>query len=426
MGRNAAQLRAAADATGWFNGPQLQYVGDGFTVPWEVALPVSLPFGTTMWIYKRYLDFRWPEAARLHDWLYTPYGKLINATREEADDAIREDIAVDSAIDAEIVYRSVRAGGGPYFGTSQTGVAGYPVTPSGPNMALAPEITFGGSSVATKVVIVFQMASQPTLSAPDLNYAPAERVGGWTESVLSNVSYDTLIGRLKGPRTDGYPPLLPARAGILANRGSILGVRLYEGGGGRGQFLPLAYSGSAGACDVPQMALLCAGKNDNSPTVRRWTVRGIPDGQVEFGEFSPTTAFNTAMTNYFKAMSNFGFTGTTPVTSYAIFNVSALGLVTLKVNNPFGVGDIVTLKSVMVQGVRTGGSYVVESIGPLASNFTIKAWPVFFGEGGSVSIPEKAHYNLGGGLSVQRVAQRKVGRPFNQYRGRRSKRRIKR
>lgn len=120
MPRNAAQLRADALATGTF----ANYVGDGASVPWEVAVPISLPAAFTMWSYKQYLDARWPHAFKLHDWCYTPYGALINCTRLEADDALFEDINVDSPADAAIVYAAVRAFGGPYFGVSQTGYTG--------------------------------------------------------------------------------------------------------------------------------------------------------------------------------------------------------------------------------------------------------------------------------------------------------------
>ena len=118
--RNAAELRRDALATGTFE----HYQGDGASVPWEVALPISLPVGFTFWTYKQYLDLRWPEAFRLHDWLYTPYSIAINATREEADAALREEIAVDSVADAAIVYAAVRAGGFPFWQVSQTGYGG--------------------------------------------------------------------------------------------------------------------------------------------------------------------------------------------------------------------------------------------------------------------------------------------------------------
>lgn len=133
MSRNAAQLIAEATATGTYEG----YNGDGASVPWQVALPANLPLGFTMFAYKAYLDFRWPHAFRLHDWCYTPYGALINCTRAEADNALYELIAVDSSIDALIVYTAVNFGGEPWFGHGWAGYAGIQAELPVPNMGSA-------------------------------------------------------------------------------------------------------------------------------------------------------------------------------------------------------------------------------------------------------------------------------------------------
>lgn len=134
MPRNAAQLIADATATGTY----AAYVGDGASVPWQVALAGSLPLGLTMWAYKAYLDAHWPHAFKLHDWCYTPYGSLIDCTREEADDALFELIAVDSVVDAWIVWPAVRVGGLPFWGTSQTGYLGPQVWRAVGNMLSPP------------------------------------------------------------------------------------------------------------------------------------------------------------------------------------------------------------------------------------------------------------------------------------------------
>jgi hypothetical protein len=118
--RTPAQIRADATATGTFT----DYVGDGASVPYLELGLLDSRLGLSAWAYKAYLDARWPLAFKTHDWCYTPYGALINVSREEADQALYDDIVIDSPIDAWIVYRSVRIGGGPYFGVSQTGYGG--------------------------------------------------------------------------------------------------------------------------------------------------------------------------------------------------------------------------------------------------------------------------------------------------------------
>lgn len=133
MVRTYDELVAAATATGTFT----DYVGDGASVPWQVAMNINTPIGFTMWTYKAYLDTRWPAGFKLHDWTYTPYGGLINCTREEADLALYEYIARDSPLDAWIVYNAVRVGGAPFFGTSLTGYTGMQVQGITPNIGLA-------------------------------------------------------------------------------------------------------------------------------------------------------------------------------------------------------------------------------------------------------------------------------------------------
>lgn len=119
--RTWQQLTADALATGTFE----SYMGDGATVPYEMTAAFSALAGLALWQYKQHLDSAYPEAFRLHDWLYTPYGKLIGATREEADAALRDQILAiggpSAAVDSRIVYLAVRTGGGPWFSNSQTG-----------------------------------------------------------------------------------------------------------------------------------------------------------------------------------------------------------------------------------------------------------------------------------------------------------------
>src|SRR5262245_41106948 len=103
--RNYDQLVQIATATGTFE----NYIGDGASVPWQVAQSAMLPLGFTMQLYKFYLDLHWWAGFKLHDWCYTPYSTETDITREEADLALWEFIARDSGVHAGIVYAAVRA-----------------------------------------------------------------------------------------------------------------------------------------------------------------------------------------------------------------------------------------------------------------------------------------------------------------------------
>lgn len=423
--RTAAELRAAATATGTFT----SYQGDGASVPWEM---MAVPFNLYLWAYKQYLDSLWPEAFRLHDWLYTPYGTLINATQEESDLALFEEIAVGSPADAVIVYNAVRLGGGLYFGRSQTGY-------STRNMALAPAFSFGDPSMAIKVVMQFQVTTndQAGNNAGSIGYTRRGHIGGWTEHVWYNG--DTLSDlRTLLYSTNFYGPgLCLARARLLPKSALVYGVKLYKGGAGRGQTEGRSFPGNSSYdTDIPQMAALCRGGSTGFAVSRVFEVRCIPDDMVTSGEFSPTTSYASNFAAYFNQLGGFSFLandptnvanpifelfqfsdGTAPYTNYAI--------VTLNGPNSFALNDIVTLNQVLdANGVRRSFTGSVIAPGPGANQFKLGGWTFGPATGGTATLKSKGIFNLDpNGFSVSRITTRKVGRPFEKYVGRRSSRR---
>lgn len=416
MGRPASVLRAEAQATGFWDA----YQGDGASVPWQVMPP---PANMLLFAYKTYLDSRWPEAFRLHDWLYTPYGALINVTRLEADEALFEEINVDSPFDANIVFQAVRLGGAPYFGTSLTG---YPVRNMGTATRSAP-IQSRRFTVGMKAVILFQISTTAGSSAPGIGLVGRAHIGGFSESVyLGGTDVADFLARLRGNATYGLG-LLPARAALLPTSGSIIGLRIYQSGGGRAQAYAAAYPGSSGLqTDVPQVAILCKGGSASGGVTRRWTVRAIPDSQVSNGEFTPNPAFVAAINAYFYALQNVQFLATDTTNPVGdIFQVDATGLVTLRANSPFVAGDIVTMNRLVTNTGLSRLEARVSGIGPLASQFTVAGWPALTtATSGTVTVKSRSYYSIEyAQSSVVRALVRKVGRGFEQYRGRRSKRR---
>lgn len=427
-GRNAAQLRADATATGLFNGPRREYVGDGYSVPWEVAAPGAEIFPLTLYTYKAYLDERWKEFSRLHDWLYTPYGKLINATQVEADDALQEELAAVSAVDAVIVGNACRYFGNIFFGTSQVGYFGEQGSILANNIVNAePTTTQETFKMPTKIVILFQQSTTPGASAPAINYAPVVRVGGWSESLYGPDSISAVIAGLKGPRTGGILPLLDARAGMLTTGASIIGVRLYGGGSGKGSLLAASVKGNNGFSDQPNVCLQMSATSLTSGQSRRWTVRGYPDADIKFGEYDPAVAGSTdRIRSYFQSLADFGWLEQTNTNQVTLFNIDATGLVKANAVIGFNIGNIVTLKNVTISatGNRKGGKFVVEAGGSLNTEFKIKGWTSGAGTGGTASITGSAFTSFTTAtLSVVRASIRKIGRPFAAYRGRKSRKR---
>lgn len=425
-GRNAAQLRAAATATGWFDGPYLVYQGDGYSVPWQTGTVVSPAFGGLMWVYKAHLDAICPQGARLHDWLYTPYGpNLIGADQEEADLALREDLMEVSPADAEIVYQAVSKFGAPYFGVSPVGYSEPALTPTTPNIT---PTTPGSLKMADwKVVMIFQQTTTKGDPQPSINYASLTRVGGWSESFyVANKTGDELRNMLTAtPRKDGaFPPILPARASCLTAAATLLGVRLYEGGTGRGQFVALSYPGRFSFPDQPGTSLLCQTVSNAALSARHFTMRGIPDAYVVGGEFNPNSEYVTQLKTYFDSLTNTAFRAFTPTAVFNIFNITNAGLVSLTAPHTYNVGQIVRVKNSLNEaGGRSGGEFMIQTVGPLNTQFTLAGWAAGPTTGGTVTIQVKQLVTVSAGAtSAVRITNHKVGRPFAGYRGRRSKR----
>lgn len=421
--RNAAQLRSAAIATGTYEA----YVGDGASVPWQCS---PGPLGVLLYVYKAYLDGKWWEAFRLHDWCYTPFGALIEVGREECDLALREEIAVESPVDAAIVFAAVRFGGELYFGSSQTGYYPQPSPGSGGNIAEASARALNGDpAMAIKVVMLFGQTTRAGASSPSVGYASRQHMAGWSEHVWYNGdNVTTLIAALRSGDT-AVLGLLPARAACLSEAAQILGVRLYQGGAGRGQFVAANYPGLFIGQDIPQMALLMKGQSA-AGAARLFTLRGIPDRQVVNGELSPSPLFTTTLRQYIDALVRFHFlAGTVGTAVYEVATITAGGLVSLMVANPYAIGAWVDFRRLIgADGRERKARAQITAIGPLGTQFSVgntsNPWTLGATFGGSVTQKTKTLYQFSStATAVSRIVTRRVGRPSELYRGRASNRR---
>ncbi len=296
--------------------------------------------------------------------------------------------------------------------------------------------------MAIKVVILFQASTGSTPvsggfgivsgmpSAPILGYTGRQHLAGWSEALWWNSdSVTDLLASLQGP-FGGFPGLLPTRAALLPNTANIIGVRLYAGGAGKGVSRSYNYAGNPiNTTDVPQMALLVKGGPLAFAVSRRFTIRCIPDIFVVQGEFAPSTDYTNAVAQYFYALNNYWFLGRnppTPANSCGVANITAGGLVTTTVAaQPFAVGNMVTISRALspAQNFVTFKG-LISAVGPVGSQFTMAVPAGGPWTGGTAAIKTTGLYNLSSNVtSVSRTVVRKVGRPFELYRGRRSKRR---
>jgi len=268
---------------------------------------------------------------------------------------------------------------------------------------------------------------QPTF--PQVGYAGRQHIGGWTENVYWFGEMGALLTQLT-TGGGGQPGLLPSRAALLPANASIVGVRFYQGGAGRGQSRAYNYPGAAAvATDIPQMALLCKGGPINFNVIRRWTVRCIPDIFVAQGEWNPTVDYANAVAAYLGALTQFGFIGTDPpvTTNVAQIVPAAAGTSTVTVQirqQPFNLGD-----QLWFQKCKDPAGNLISftaKMQALVANrqdqFVIDQVVPDTLTGGVVFIKTHSFYSISQ-ATVSRVVTRRVGRPSELFRGRKSRKR---
>jgi len=309
--RTWQELTAAANATGTF----ASYQGDGATVPYELTAAFSALAGLALWQYKQHLDSTYPEAFRLHDWLYTPYGQLIAVGREEADAALRDQIleigGPTAALDSAIVFQAVRTGGGPWFGNSQTGfdqALFTAVTSAIWEFQTMPfyKLTVGLQNTASKPPTGFSetwsfQASSDSVARNQITGYLAERAkvlsSSWRVGQFVRLSrYQTNCRRFKPANKTTYccVPRMESRVRCVCPA-SVVGKQAEGDQGWDGILTEF--------CTEPYAHVGCQKCQSNaSASIRNWVMRGIPDNWFVNNAMALTPAqkadINSFVTNY--------------------------------------------------------------------------------------------------------------------------------
>lgn len=271
-----------------------------------------------------------------------------------------------------------------------------------------------------KYTVLLQLTTAPEDAA-----AASAHIAGWSESHWRNDNID--------PSGPVFNDLLVARAQLLPRQAAIVGYRvgsytltgnkIYPGPTSTGRF---RYPGGAYDCDVPQMALQL-GATSNAANSSRITLRAIPDLFVEKGEYQPGVAYRNRVTTYCGKLvsGSWGFIGrdlTQP--SIRVLGVENGVLTTDGSAVIFpGVDWIRFHKVVDNNGAAITGAWALGT-SPAANKFNLVGFPtnITAGPNGSVR-RDLVQMFLLTSVNPSRICVRKVGRPLEQYRGRRSKRR---
>ena len=272
--------------------------------------------------------------------------------------------------------------------------------------------------MATKVVLVLNGSTQSQENTW-AGAAGAAHGFGFTESFYLQTSDVSAIKTLL------QTEVAPKRAAILVGSLSVAYARLYISGGGKGILIPLGLPGVFTQTDVANVGLLWQTNNANAPAQSRKWLHGIPDNMVVGGEFSPTQNYRVRLQNYFDTLLTAYFRGNAQTNLIGIQEIASDGTVTFTGNNPFSVGNYITIaRTLLDTGRRKGGLFSVASIGPGAAQLKLSSWQYGHSRGGTAYIKTPTFYQIfqNANVSLVRIGTRRVGRPFGLYRGRRSKR----
>lgn len=280
-------------------------------------------------------------------------------------------------------------------------------------------------------VFKFTMLMQvPTaISAPN---ALLHRIAGFSESMYgSATSGNALYSAISTvpPNAFGFS-LLGARASLLPLGGSMVGVRVQQvSPPGPAQLFPVSLAGSAQEADFPSLALLVRSPGVGVNNVRRFWLHAVPDSQVTEGEYTPTSNFGTLVEAYFGTLAGFQFRArdlSQPTNRIVSIGIAVSGVSSLLFENPttLTVGSFVRiLRTRDSNGFLRGGRFQVLSLGATGNSVNIGLWPFGNTTGGTGRLDGIVYPVMDTTqMAVVRVQVRRVGRPFTQFRGRRSRR----
>lgn len=243
------------------------------------------------------------------------------------------------------------------------------------------------------------------------------RVAGFSESFYTDVdTADNAFGRLSR--------YLLNRRVLMASSVVCIGLRVSDVANPGVSFTQrFREPGQAGiAADIPQMALQLE-CNSAAGAKRQFLLRGIPDARVIGGEYSPTQWFTTELSRMRATMRDYLLLRVTSRTEpqIPVQVITGDGAFILTAPMTYNVGE--KLQAMRMQdafGRTVKGTYTVSAktnstVGTLA-NWT--AGTITIGRLRRRSII----YSPITSVSLVKVGTRKVGRPFVQYSGRRSRR----
>jgi len=273
----------------------------------------------------------------------------------------------------------------------------------------------------TRFTMLLQITTDPANRA-----AASPHTGGWSESFWHASDLASSDGKIT--------VLTQRRAALLGRQGSIVGFRLQHASFAGPRIKPAGSStgklqlpGVASRdTDMPQAALEMGGTAVGKPNSSRFSLRGIPDDMITKGEYQPVDGYSALVDQFETALVGGGWSFLGRDLSKPTFRVMGI------------VGNVLTLDA---PGIYTSANSwarlmrVVNDDGKLVSG----SWKIQASSGNTVDLIgyDKGDVSKPSGQAREdavvlcqfatvkpaRTVARKIGRPFESYRGKQSKNR---
>jgi len=265
----------------------------------------------------------------------------------------------------------------------------------------------------------------------DAQNANPTRTMGWSESWYLDGAFGT------GGTTTAIDTYADLRQATLPTTAKLVGHRIQEiGVTGKAITVRKVRAGSYGSAgDMSFPAVQFTMDSQGSSNKRIWLMRGIPDGMIQFGGFTPADSYKRAVENFFTHVASIwrmkGKNLDTPKVDLisATFEGGVPPVTTFRTAAAHGlvVGNQATILRSTDTAQRQRGQTVLVVTAPTATTFTTNEWKYGSTKGGSVRLYVKTpvyprvNYPLSP-ISEGIVTHRDTGRPFFLSRGRRAKR----
>jgi hypothetical protein len=252
--------------------------------------------------------------------------------------------------------------------------------------------------------------------------SPGNRAGGWTESVYQST--------YTAQRLTAFRELAQARAQLLPEMVGVIGIRVQQVDPSRSAAtFPANYPGGGnigiGARDIPQMAVKLTLNGSGVTNVCKMALAAIPDPQVTNGEFVPLQRFGVDFIAYLTMLNNWLFRATDLAQApRTLLSIGTDGTYTTNADLVLAVDSLVKVKrAVDGNGNLVGGVFKVKTVTTNRIGI-LDGWTFGSCTGGTITPYVLIYPQISNAqLATPKIGVRKIGRPSDPYRGRRSRRR---